>query len=235
MNFVCTWFCTRLYAGPYPFVGANLLKLFADAQIFVVALVGLVLRINPETLNKEGLYNRDFYGNVMLGLLVGTLVPATCTLLYRSPVERALMKLQEIAKNLPDLPQAPNSAGAAPKSLGSDSDGSQTDADECQSKTKPSFASTRPSSEEKIDVEDGSTMAEVAPPAPDLEPNYKQRVEFGPEAVLEPEPVPKSHPNPEMQYPELQLVPDRVVGPPPTPAGRSNHQVRPAAGVGRRP
>ena len=90
---------------------SNLLKLFADAQVFVVALVGLVLRINPETLDKEGLYNRDFYGNVMLGLLVGTLLPATGTLLYRSPVERALMKLQEIAKSLPDPPQAPNSVG----------------------------------------------------------------------------------------------------------------------------
>ena len=126
--YVCTWFCTRLYAGPYPFVGANLLKLFADAQVFVVALVGLVLRINPETLDKEGLYNRDFYGNVMLGLLVGTLVPSTGRLLYRSPVERALMKLQEIAKSLPDLPQAPNLAGGAPKSQCFDSDGPQTDA-----------------------------------------------------------------------------------------------------------
>ena len=195
-----------MYAGPYPFVGANLLKLFADAQVFVVALVGLVLRINPETLDKEGLYNRDFYGNVMLGLLVGTLVPATGTLLYRSPVERALMKLQEIAKSLPDLPQAPNSAGGAPKSLGFDSDGPQTDAkfNECQSETKPSTASTRPSSEESIDVEAGSTMAEGVPPAPDLEPNYKQRVEFGPEAAPEPELAPKPHPNP-----ELQLEPDR--------------------------
>ena len=37
-------------AGPYPFLSANILKLFADAQVFVVALVGLVLRM------EEGMY-----------------------------------------------------------------------------------------------------------------------------------------------------------------------------------
>ena len=57
-------------AGPYPFLSANILKLFADAQVFVVALVGLVLRMD------EDLYDREFFGNVMLVLLVSTLLPA---------------------------------------------------------------------------------------------------------------------------------------------------------------
>eukprot|EP01043_Picozoa_sp_COSAG02_P081644 COSAG02_NODE_20054_length_850_cov_1.290280_2_plen_68_part_01 len=56
-------------AGPYPFVGANILKLFADAQVFVVALVGLALRRNADILVEEEPYGRDFYGDVMLALL----------------------------------------------------------------------------------------------------------------------------------------------------------------------
>ena len=91
------------FAGPYPFAAANLLKLFSDAQVFVVALVGLVLRISPEVLEAEGSYDREFYGNVMLVLLIGTLLPATATLFYKSPVERALASLQEIAISLPDV------------------------------------------------------------------------------------------------------------------------------------
>lgn len=91
------------FAGPYPFAAANLLKLFSDAQVFVVALVGLVLRIRPEVLESEGSYDREFYGNVMLVLLIGTLLPATATLFYKSPVERALASLQEIAISLPDV------------------------------------------------------------------------------------------------------------------------------------
>jgi hypothetical protein len=89
------------------------LKLFADAQVFVVALVGLVLRKDSETLSQEGQYDREFYGNVMLVLLVATLVPALATLAYKSPVERALVSLQEIASALPDPPAAV-SASAPP-------------------------------------------------------------------------------------------------------------------------
>eukprot|EP01043_Picozoa_sp_COSAG02_P082071 COSAG02_NODE_20378_length_834_cov_1.156463_1_plen_251_part_00 len=98
---------------PYPFPGANVLKLFADAQVFVVALVGLVLRKDSETLSQEGQYDREFYGNVMLVLLVATLVPALATLAYKSPVERALVSLQEIASALPE-PSTAASASVPP-------------------------------------------------------------------------------------------------------------------------
>ena len=38
-----TWlmFIMCRIVGPYPFLSANIPKLFADAQVFVVALVGL--------------------------------------------------------------------------------------------------------------------------------------------------------------------------------------------------
>ena len=58
----------------------------------------------------EGLYDREFFGNVMLVLLVSTLLPALATLVYKTPVERALVSLQTIAKELPD----PSAAVSAP-------------------------------------------------------------------------------------------------------------------------
>ena len=51
--------------------------------------------------------------NVMLVLLVATLVPALATLAYKSPVERALVSLQEIASALPE-PSTAASAAAFP-------------------------------------------------------------------------------------------------------------------------
>ena len=38
---------------PYPSASSNLLKLFADAQLFLVTLVGMVLRIAPDDLAKD--------------------------------------------------------------------------------------------------------------------------------------------------------------------------------------
>jgi hypothetical protein len=200
-------------AGPYPFVGANLLKLFADAQVFVVALVGLVLRINSEVLDKEGLYNRDFYGNLMLGLLVGTLVPATGTLMYRSPVERALMRLQEIAKGLPDP-----LANVPAQPLSSDSDATPSDSDGSLSETKPTLvycAATGQSIEGSIDVEACSTVVEGIPPLPNQEPNCKQHIESDHEVMLDMEAEPEPEPEPEpasesRQDLALHLESDRV-------------------------
>ena len=83
-------------------MAANVLKLFTDAQVFVVALVGLVLRVDADLLEQEGTFDREFYGIVMLGLLVVTLVPALATVFHRSPVEKALATLQDIAASLPE-------------------------------------------------------------------------------------------------------------------------------------
>ena len=59
---------------PYPQVTDDLFKLFADIQIFLVLLVGLVLRFDPSTLNAEG-YSREFYQTVLFVLLTSTEVP----------------------------------------------------------------------------------------------------------------------------------------------------------------
>lgn len=81
---------------PYPYPGANFLKLFADLQVMLVALVGLILRIDEVTLNNEVL-GRDFYGGAMYACLVLTLVPITMALVYKTPMERALEQLQKHA------------------------------------------------------------------------------------------------------------------------------------------
>ena len=50
---------------PYPGAVTNVLKLFADLQVVVVVLVGLVLRIHPDDFADESV-SRDFYGDMML-------------------------------------------------------------------------------------------------------------------------------------------------------------------------
>eukprot|EP01046_Picozoa_sp_COSAG06_P057723 COSAG06_NODE_11347_length_1523_cov_1.690309_3_plen_306_part_01 len=107
-------------AGPYPFLGANLLKLFADAQVFVVALVGLVLRVDANLLEQEGMYDREFYGSVMFGLLMATLMPALATVFHRSPLEKALKSLQNIADALPDSLPTPHNRQADPSQIAID-------------------------------------------------------------------------------------------------------------------
>jgi hypothetical protein len=47
--------CVQIKIWPYPHVGANMLKAFADLQIFLVTLVGLILRISPSELQKDPL------------------------------------------------------------------------------------------------------------------------------------------------------------------------------------
>ena len=94
-----------LLTGPYPSAAANFLKLFADLQIFVVAAVGLVLRVDDSRLEKEGWtragqFNRAFYGNLMLGFLLMTLFFAVVAMVYKTPMERALSVLQKKAKEL---------------------------------------------------------------------------------------------------------------------------------------
>ena len=81
---------------PYPDLISNVLKLFADVQVTVVVVVGLVLRIDPADFQEETVAPA-FYGNVMLMLLLLTVVPVGFALLYRSPLQRALGLLQAAA------------------------------------------------------------------------------------------------------------------------------------------
>ena len=59
---------------PYPDLMSNVLRLFADVQVTVVVVVGLVLRIDPADFADETVAPA-FYGNLMLTLLVLTVVP----------------------------------------------------------------------------------------------------------------------------------------------------------------
>lgn len=88
---------TACFAGPYPYVGANVLKLYTDFQIFLVTLVGLVMRMDPATLAQEQ-FGQDFYGNALLSVLVGTLVLVCYTVFFQTPTERAVATLKKRAK-----------------------------------------------------------------------------------------------------------------------------------------
>ena len=61
---------------PYPYLGPNAFKLFADSQVFFVTLVSLVLRVSEEELAKdpfnggEGWLTESIYGDILLLLLV---------------------------------------------------------------------------------------------------------------------------------------------------------------------
>eukprot|EP01046_Picozoa_sp_COSAG06_P039061 COSAG06_NODE_4571_length_4136_cov_2.422591_3_plen_123_part_00 len=67
---------------PYPDLRSNVLKLFADFQVVIVVLVGLVLRIEPNAFADEAA-SQAFYGDAMLVLMLLTLVPVAIALLYR--------------------------------------------------------------------------------------------------------------------------------------------------------
>ena len=73
-----------------------MLKLFADFQVVIVVLVGLVLRIEPDAFADEAA-SQAFYGDAMLVLMLLTLVPVAIALLYRSDQERSVTLLQEAA------------------------------------------------------------------------------------------------------------------------------------------
>ena len=85
---------------PYPYVGPNAFKLFADAQVFFVTLVSLVLRVGPDERAKDpfqggkGFITDSVYGDILLLLLLLTVVPVGFALAYRSPNEKALVLLQ---------------------------------------------------------------------------------------------------------------------------------------------
>ena len=63
--------------------------------------------------------DREWYGSVMLALLLATFVPAVATLVYKSPVERVLISMQEIAMELPQPQPAPQGASPAASSVAS--------------------------------------------------------------------------------------------------------------------
>eukprot|EP01052_Picozoa_sp_SAG31_P031170 SAG31_NODE_3275_length_4474_cov_17.108114_2_plen_404_part_00 len=107
-----------------------MLKLFTDLQIFLVTLVGLILRIAPDDLAKDPLKNGfgftrwdwfglaiaadserpapgALYGDLLWFLLLMTTVPVVVTLLHQSPAQKAQRLLYRIAKTDADDASSP--------------------------------------------------------------------------------------------------------------------------------
>jgi hypothetical protein len=88
---------TKLW--PYPSTSANLLKLFTDLQIFLVALTGLILKIDPksDSISLGFGWTGSLYGDLMWVLLFFTALPTAFALFYKTPVEKAQKFLHTLA------------------------------------------------------------------------------------------------------------------------------------------
>ena len=84
-------------------MASNLLKMYVDVELFLVTLVGLILRINDMDLSSDPLplglrslfpdscgwlCTGTLYGDLLWILLLLTLVPIFATMVCRSPEER---------------------------------------------------------------------------------------------------------------------------------------------------
>ena len=81
---------------PYQFLAPNVLKLISDFQIVLCTLVSLVLKIDAKTLAEDNV-DREFYGFVLYGLLLLTIVIMIYTAMHESKSEKALYVLQRAA------------------------------------------------------------------------------------------------------------------------------------------
>ena len=81
---------------PYQSLAPNVLKLISDFQIVLCTLVSLVLKIDAETLAEDNV-DREFYGFVLYGLLLLTIVFMIYTLMHEAKSEKALYVLQRAA------------------------------------------------------------------------------------------------------------------------------------------
>ena len=99
--------------GQYPSVASNLLKMYVDVELFLVTLVGLILRIENADLSNDPLplglrsllpdscgwlCTGTLYGDLLWVLLMLTLVPIIVSVIYRSPEEKAQALLHKIAR-----------------------------------------------------------------------------------------------------------------------------------------
>ena len=94
-------------------MASNLLKMYVDMELFLVTLVGLILRINDMDLSSDPLplglrslfpdscgwlCTGTLYGDLLWILLLLTLVPIFVSVRYRSPEERAQALLHKMAR-----------------------------------------------------------------------------------------------------------------------------------------
>ena len=97
----------------YPSVASNLLKMYVDVELFLVTLVGLILRIENADLSNDPLplglrslfpdscgwlCTGTLYGDLLWILLLLTLIPIFGSVFYRSPEERAQALLHKMAR-----------------------------------------------------------------------------------------------------------------------------------------
>ena len=97
----------------YPSTASNLLKMYVDVELFLVTLVGLILRIenadlsnDPLPLGLRGLFpdscgwlcTGTLYGDLLWILLLLTLIPIFGSVFYRSEEERAQALLHKMAR-----------------------------------------------------------------------------------------------------------------------------------------
>eukprot|EP01043_Picozoa_sp_COSAG02_P069623 COSAG02_NODE_12005_length_1614_cov_57.281961_1_plen_419_part_00 len=92
---------------PYNQTSANVLRIFTDIEVFLVTLVGLILRIAPEELAKDTVrspfqWTGTLYGDLLWVMLVTTLFPIIFACLYRSNIEKAQITLQKLARVVTD-------------------------------------------------------------------------------------------------------------------------------------
>ena len=99
----------------YPSVASNLLKMYVDVELFLVTLVGLILRLenadlgnDPLPLGLRSLFpdscgwlcTGTLYGDLLWILLLLTLLPALVAVIHRSPEEKAQANLPSTSSHL---------------------------------------------------------------------------------------------------------------------------------------
>ena len=176
----------------------------ANCRVCFVTLVGLVLRIHPEDLEKDPLsegfgWSKSLYGDLLLIILLLSLLPLVFTLVYQSPTEKALVLLQKIASS-EDIPLHWKLLAKCTKCVGA------RDKSEEILQRKSSAANLRANLKERA-VEPGSRESD---PELNLEPDH------GSTSGSDSEPEPKPEPEPE-RMPE----PDPDVEPSPKPEDAS--------------
>ena len=80
---------------PYPSTAQNLLKVYADAEIVLVSLIGMALRITDSSAGNFS----ERATHILVVLLMCTIIPTVFALLYTTPVDRAQAALHGLAKD----------------------------------------------------------------------------------------------------------------------------------------
>ena len=100
--FSFTFVLIHVGVWPYLYTSANMLKLFAEVEVFLVTLTGLILKISPSK-RAGGLgdgfgWTGSLYGDLLWAMLLFTICPLVGVVVYKSPIEKAQWHLHKMAK-----------------------------------------------------------------------------------------------------------------------------------------